>query len=242
MTMSIVPINNAGIQNICDGIEGFSDPDEQRMIDSMSTTLFIGGASEQTKNRCAYLLDDSGSRLYLPNRMRGWLIGVDLITQHYSDYPPVEKLLIKVVAADGAHYTYKTGASGWCATSFLMNFRHMSRQQLADQIQITLVPKGKCVFARVEYCTNGMFQQVEIPKEEFGQGKYSYDQMLDAISWTNGTAQTVEASGVIEAQVDTDEEAFDVAPAELDDLIEEIKQPKRRRRKSSTQDAEAVAS
>ena len=109
MTMSIVPMGNAGVRNVCGGIEGFSDPDEQRMIDSMSTTLFIGGASEQTKNRCAYLLDESGSRLYMPNRMRGWLIGVDLITQHYSNYPPVEKLLIKVVAADGSQYQYKTG-------------------------------------------------------------------------------------------------------------------------------------
>ena len=241
VTLSVVPIDQAGIENICDGIAGFSDPDEQRLIDTMMTTLFIGAGSEQTKNRCAYLLDDSGSRLYVPNRMRGWLVGVDLITQQYQDFDPTEKLLVKVVAADGAHYQYKTGLNGWCATSFLMNFKHMTRQQLADQIQITLVPKGRCVFANVEYCTDGQFRRVEIPKECFGQGKYSYDQILDAISWTNGTAQTVEDSGVIEAQVTPDEEPFDVAPEELDEVLESIRQPTKRRSKSSKSQSEATS-
>ena len=241
MTLSVVPIDNAGIENICDGISGFSDPDEQRLLDTLMTTLFITAGSEQTKNRCAYLLDDSGSRLYVPNRMRGWLVGVDLITQQYQDFDATEKLLVKVVAADGSHYQYKTGLNGHCASSFLKNFKHMTRHQLADQMQITLVPKGRCVFVNVDYCQDGMFHQVELPKECYTSGKYSYDQILDAISWTNGTAQTVEDSGVIEAQVTTDAEAFDVSPEELDTLLEDIRQPMKRRRKSAATQATPIA-
>ena len=241
MTLSVVPIDDAGITNICDGVGGFTDPDEQRAIDSMMTTLFITAGSEQTKNRCAYLLDDAGSRLYVPNRFRGWLVSVDIITQTYSDFDPTEKLLIKVVATDGSNYQYKTGLNGWCAASFLLNFKHMSRQQLADQIQITLKSKGRCVFVDVDYCADGQFHRVQIPAEEFSKGKPTYDELLDAISWANGTAQTVEDSGVIEAQVSKDEEAFDTPPEELDQLLAEIQQPKKRRRKSAAPVAEAVS-
>jgi hypothetical protein len=241
MVLSVVPIDEAGIQNIADDISGFLDPDEAKLADSMSTTLFITAGNEKTKGRNAYLLMDDGSQLYVPNALRCWLVDVQLVTQTYSDYPPVEKLLVKVVASDGSHYTYRCGADSWTASSLLLNFKHMSRKQLADQITVTLNSKGRCVFANVEYCEAGAFHRVEIPADEFGKGKLSYDQVLDAISWANGTAQQTEESGVIEAQVTPDEVPFEVPPAELDAVLEDIRAPKKRRRKSASPDEATTA-
>jgi hypothetical protein len=234
MVLSVVPIDEAGIQNIADDISGFLDPDEAKLADSMSTTLFITAGNEKTKGRNAYLLMDDGSQLYVPNALRCWLVDVQLVTQTYSDYPPVEKLLVKVVASDGSHYTYRCGADSWTASSLLLNFKHMSRKQLSDQITITLNSKGRCVFANVEFCEAGAFHRVDIPKSEFGNGKLTYDQLLDCISWANNTAQSVEDSGVIEAQVEPDDEPFDTPPDELDQVLEDIRSPKQRRRKSAS--------
>lgn len=241
MTMSITPIDEAGIQNIADGISGFIDPDESKLADSMSTTLFVTAGSQQTKGRNAYLLMDDGSRLYVPNQLRCWLVDVQLVTQTYSQFDPQEKLLVRVVASDGSHYTYRMGADNWTSSSLLLCFKHMSRKQLADQITITLTSKGRCVFANVEYCDGGAFHRVDIPKEEFSRGKLGYDDILDCISWANNTAQSNEESGVIEANVTPDEPAFETAPEELDSLLEEIKQPTRRRRKSSASTESAVS-
>ena len=104
---------------------------------------------------------------------------------------------------------------------------------------ITLVPKGRATFVSVEYCEGGSFHRVEIPKSEFGSGKMGYDDMLDAICHTNGTAQDNEDSAMIEAQVSIEEEPFEVRPEDLDEDLDElidevkaIKLPPRRKRSS----------
>jgi hypothetical protein len=118
----------------------------------------------------------------------------------------------------------------------------MTRQQLSDQVMITLVPKGRATFVNVQYCEGGSFHRVEIPKSEFGSGKMGYDDMLDAISHTNGTAQDNDCSEIVEAQVSLDEDAFD--PGEdLDELIDEIKStklPAKRKRSTVTEALETV--
>ena len=114
---------------------------------------------------------------------------------------------------------------------------------MSDQVMITLVPKGRATFVNVQYCEGGSFHRVEIPKSEFGSGKMGYDSMLDAISHTNGTAQDNDDSAVIEAQVSTEEEPFEVPESELDELIDEIKAvklPSRRKRSSVTEALETV--
>ena len=57
----------------------------------------------------------------------------------------------------------------------------------------------------------------------------------DIISYVNGTAQDNQDSPVIEAQVIEQqvEEPFEVPPEEIDELLEEIRKPKRVRRKSA---------
>ena len=201
----------------------------------MMTTLFIAGASEASNGRCAYLLLDDGSRMWVPNSLRCWLVDVSIKTQNYQTFDPVEKLCIRVTASDGTTYVYRLGFDSWTATSFLTQFRHMTRQQLSDQVMLTLKPKGRATFVEVSYCSDGSFHRVELPDSVFTGEKLGYDDKLDAISWVNGTAQDNQDSPVIAAQVEEvqEDQPFEVPPEEIDELLDEIRKPKRCRRKSS---------
>ena len=66
MTLSIIPVDANGINNIADGLTGFID-ETQELQQLMMTTLFISGASEASNGRCSYLLLDDGSRMWVPN-------------------------------------------------------------------------------------------------------------------------------------------------------------------------------
>ena len=91
MTLSIVPVDQAGIDNIADGLSGFTD-ESSELQQSMMTTLFIAGASDASKGRCAYLLLEDGSRMWVPNSLRCWIVDLQIKTQQYESYDPVEKL------------------------------------------------------------------------------------------------------------------------------------------------------
>ena len=111
----------------------------------------------------------------------------------------------------------------------------MTRQQLSDQVMLTLKPKGRATFVEVSYCEGGQFHRVQLPDSTFTGEKLGYDDKLDIISWVNGTAQDNEQSPVIEAQVEQhqEEEPFEVPPEEIDQLLDEIRKPKRTRSKAS---------
>ena len=82
---------------------------------------------------------------------------------------------------------------------------------------------------------------MQIPESEFTGEKLTYDICLDVISYVNGTSQDNEDSPVVEAQVSAEEEPFEVHVEELDELLEDIRTPTRKRRKSSAhQPQEAV--
>ena len=236
MTLSITPVDAAGIDNIADDLAGFVD-ETAELQQSMMTTLFIAGASEASNGRCSYLLLDDGSRMWVPNSLRCWLVDVSIKTQEYQSFDPVEKLLVRVTASDGTTYVYRCGFDSWSATSFLTQLNHLTRQQLADQVTITLKPKGRATFVDVSYCEGGSFHRVQLPESAFTGEKLGYDDKLDIISFINGTAQDNEDSSVIEAQVaeSQEEEPFEVPPGEIDELLDEIRKPKRVRRKTSAQ-------
>ena len=231
MTLSIVPVDQAGIDNIADGLSGFTD-ESSELQQSMMTTLFIAGASDASKGRCAYLLLEDGSRMWVPNSLRCWIVDLQIKTQQYESYDPVEKLLIRVTAVDGTTYVYRCGFDSWTATSFLTQFKHMSRQQLADQVTITLRSKGRATFVDLSYCENGQFHRVQLPESAFTGEKLGYDERLHLISYVNGTSQDNEDNLVVEAQVQVEEEPFEVPAEEIDELLDEIRKPKRSRRKA----------
>ena len=232
MTLTIVPVDQAGIDNIADGLSGFSD-DTADLQQSMMTTLFIAGASDASKGRCAYLLLEDGSRMWVPNSLRCWIVDLQIKTQQYDSYDPVEKLLIRVTASDGTTYVYRCGFDSWTATSFLTQFKHMSRKQLADQVTITLRSKGRATFVDVSYCENAQFHRMQLPDSAFTGEKLGYDERLDIISYVNGTSQDNEGSPVVEAQVQVEEEPFEVPAEEIDELLDEIRKPKRSRSKAN---------
>ena len=118
MTLSIIPVDATGINNIADGLTGFTD-ETHELQQSTMTTLFISGASEASSGRCAYLLLEDGSRMWVPNSLRCWLVDLSIKTQHYEGFDPAEKLLIRVTASDGTTYVYRCGFNSWTATSSL---------------------------------------------------------------------------------------------------------------------------
>ena len=239
MTLSIVPVDAAGIDNIAEGLSGFVD-ETQELQQSMMTTLFISGASDASNGRCAYLLLDDGARMWVPNSLRCWLVDISIKTQQYESFDPVEKLLIRVTASDGTTYVYRCGFDSWTATSFLTQFQHMTRKQLADQVTITLRGKGRATFVDASYCEDGAFHRVQLPESAFTGEKLGYDAKLDIISYINGTSQDNEQSPVVEAQVSAEEEPFEVPVEELDELLETIRTPTRKRRKSAATPAVEV--
>lgn len=240
MTLSIVPVDQAGIDNIADGLSGFTD-ESSELQQSMMTTLFIAGASDASKGRCAYLLLEDGSRMWVPNSLRCWIVDLQIKTQQYESYDPVENLLIRVTASDGTTYVYRCGFDSWTATSFLTQFKHLTRKQLADQVTITLRSKGRATFVDVSYCENGQFHRVQLPGSAFTGEKLGYDERLDIISYVNGTSQDNEDNPVVEAQVQVEEEPFEVPAEEIDELLDEIRKPKRSRRKTSATAEQASA-
>ena len=153
----------------------------------------------------------------------------------------MEKLLIRVTAVDGTTYVYRCGFDSWTATSFLTQFKHMSRQQLADQVTITLRSKGRATFVDLSYCENGQFHRVQLPESAFTGEKLGYDERLDLISYVNGTSQDNEDNPVVEAQVQVEDEPFEVPAEELDELLDEIRKPMRSRRKASATKEQAIA-
>ena len=139
-----------------------------------------------------------------------------------------------MTAADGTTYVYRCGFDSWTATSFLTQFKHMTRKQLADQVTITLRGKGRATFVDVSYCEDGAFHRVQLPESAFTGQKLGYDDKLDIISYVNSTSQDNDQSPVIEAQVQQEEdEPFEVPAEELDELLDAIRQPKKARRKAA---------
>lgn len=236
-----VDVDPDGFDQLAQNLTGFSDEAEDLLRKQMMTTIFISGASAQSQGRCSYMLGEDGSRLWLPNTLRCWITDLAVVTQTYESFDPVEKLLVSVTASDGCNYVYRCGLNSWTASSFLTCLKAMTRQQHAEQVQITLAAKGRATFVSVS-CIQAdcsTFERVSIPKADLGR-KLGYDESLDVITYVNQQAQLNPESETVAAQVDEEEVPFEVPPAELDHLLDEIQQPKKRvTKKRSSAKAEA---
>ena len=241
MTFSTTPVDAQGFDQIASGLTGFSDEAEDTLRKSMLTTIFISGASAQSEGRCSYMLGEDGSRIWLPNSMRCCITDLAVVTQSYESYDPVDKLLVSVTASDGTNWVYRCGLSSWTASSFLTCFKAMTKQQHAEQVQITLTAKGRATFVSVSCIQPDLstFERVSIPKADLGR-KLGYDECLDVITYVNRQAQENPESETVTEQTDAEEEPFEVPAEELDQLLDEIKAPKRKRRKSAALVAETV--
>ena len=150
MTLAIVPTDDLGINNLAQNVTGFLDESEEQLQQSMMTTLFIGGSCPESNGRAAYMLLDDGSKLWMPNSLRCWLVDLKIVTQTYESFDPVDKLLVRVIAVDGASYIYRTSLNSWTASSFLQQLNQLTRKQLGDQLSISLVLKGRATFLNAQ--------------------------------------------------------------------------------------------
>ena len=237
-----VDVDADGFDQLAQGLTGFSDEAQDLLRKQMMTTIFISGASAQSDGRCSYMLGEDGSRLWLPNTLRCWITDLAVVTQTYESFDPVEKLLVSVTASDGCNYVYRCGLNSWTASSFLNCLKAMTREQHAEQVQVTLTPKGRATFVNVSVIQPDLstFERVSIPKADLGR-KLGYDESLDVITYVNRTAQENPESEVVAAQVDEEEVPFEVPAEELDTLLAEIQQPKKRITKKRSSSKETVS-
>ena len=223
MTFSQVLIDTTGIDQLAEGMLGFSDGAQELLSESMMTTLFISGASSSSNGRCAYLLMEDGSRLWVPNSLTCWLVDASIITQTYESYDPVDKLLIRVIASDGSSYIYRCGLRSWVASSFLTCINNLSREQLAEPIQITLTSKGRATFASVAYKDGDAFTRLTIPKEQLSS-KLSYEQAIDVISNIYGSVQDIDDAADPNDPSPDGIEPIEPASAERDELLTQTRE------------------
>ena len=235
MTFTTVPV--VPFEQLADDIPGFTS-DEQQLKDSVRTTIFVSGTSASSQGRASYILGDEGERQWLPNTLTCWLNDLNIITQNYEQYDPVEKLLVSVTSINGSTWCYRMGLDSWSSSSLLSAVRQMTRQQLAERIQVTLTPKGRATFIGISCIAEDLasYQRVEIPQADIGR-KLGYTEMLDVISYFHlaQSATQSECNQVVTkslasaaALLEASSEDADLAP------LEPMSKPKQPRRKTTT--------
>ena len=125
------------------------------------------------------------------------------------------------------------GLESWTASSSLTQFKHMTQKQLSDQITITLKPKGRATFVDISYCEDGAFHRVPLPESSFSGEKLGDDDKPDFISYFNGRAKDNAQSPVVEAQVEVEAQLCEVPLEEREELLDDIRKPKKARRKAA---------
>ena len=88
MTFKNVPV--APFEQLADEIPGFIS-DEQQLSEGLRTTIFVSCVSAASQGRASFILGDEGERQWLPNTLTCWLNDLNITTQTYEQYDPVEK-------------------------------------------------------------------------------------------------------------------------------------------------------
>ena len=235
MTFTTVPV--APFEQFADEIPGFTS-DEQQLSETLRTTIFVSGASAASQGRASYILGDEGERQWLPNTLTCWLNDLNIITQTYEQYDPVEKLLVPVTSINGTTWCYRMGLDSWSSTSLLSAVKQMSRPQLAERVQISLNPKGRATFISVACVTQDLasYQRVEIPRADIGR-KLGYTEMLDVISYFHlaQSANQADINKVVSQSLAPATALLNASPVEAELApLEPMSKPKQARRKTTT--------
>ena len=107
----------------------------------------------------------------------------------------------------------------------------MSRAQISEKVEIALTPKSRTVFAAVATLEpdGNRFKRVELDPDDLGR-KLSYDELLDAVSYINGTDEVSTLDQLRQSSTADDADGFvEVQPAaataedKLDAIIAEAK-------------------
>lgn len=237
-TFSITPVDSRGLNNLADNLDGFQD-DAAFLQATQQTTLFVTAPTAESNGRCLYFLTESGGKAFVPNTIVNvWITDLSVRTVTYND-PNLEaqdKLLVQFVTPSGEYWTVRTGLQSWASSSLLLGLLQLKTEQLVEQLSIRVSNKGRAVFLNV--CTpdgHGGWQRVEVPRDQLH--KLDYDAALDAITAINQTAQSVAAPEpslpAAEPFVEDEQVEELVVEEKLDQVLEEIRTPARKRRKSA---------
>ena len=110
-------------------------------------TIFIAGASAASQGRAAYCLGDKVERVWLPNYLTCSLNRIDITTQQYVLLDRREMLIVHTTSINGECWSHHTGFESHAASSLLSCIKAMSPTQLAERLQLTLVPKGQATLS-----------------------------------------------------------------------------------------------
>jgi len=244
---SITSVDERGITNLANGLSGFTDDDNTVLQAMEQTTLFVTAPTAESNGRCLYFLTDNGSKAFVPNTIINiWVTDISVRTVTYSDpmLPPQEKLIVQFVAPDGTYWSIRTGLLSWSASSLLLGLSQLTTAQLVEQLSIRITNKGRAVFLNPAIPDgSGGWSRVDIPRDQLH--KLEYDEALDAITHINQTAQSItapEPSALPEPPPFVEDEQVEelVVDEKIDAVLDEIRKPARRRRKSSATTPEVV--
>lgn len=238
-TFSITPVDPRGLNNLADNLDGFQD-DATLLQAQQQTTLFVTAPTTESNGRCLYFLTEDMGKAFVPNTIVNvWITDLSVRTVTYNDpnLGAQDKLLVQFVTPSGQYWTIRTGLLSWAASSLLLGLLQLQTEQLVEQLSIRVTNKGRAVFLNV--CVpdgDGGWQRVEIPRDQLH--KFDYDGALDAITAINQTAQSVAVPEptlpAAQPFVEDQQVAEVVTEEKLDQVLEEIRTPTKRRRKSST--------
>ena len=239
----IIPLDATGLNNRVTGLDGFED--DTQLAQTVMQTIFVTAPTQDSEGRCMYFITDDGGKAWLPSVItKVWVTDLSVRTQTYTD-PNLEaqdKLICQFVTSSGEYWNLRVGMTSWAGSSLLIGLLHLTQQQLVEQLSFKVTNKGRACFINVRVPDDDLgWRRVEIPREQLR--KLSYDESLEAITRINQTAQSIAAPepALPAAEVFEDEAAADpdaVTEDKLDELIDSIQQPKRRRRKTAATKAD----
>ena len=205
--------------------EGFTDSYTAEMT-AAARTIFVARPSVEAGNHCTYLLSEDGKRIYLPNTVKCFLNHAEIVTVNYENemYSSQEKLLMHFTSVGGDAFVWRTGALSYASSSLVLGLTHLNSTALTGQVEITWSAKGAAVFARVASAVNDGFIPVALPQEALGY-RLSFDELQDGLTFIN---QSINSGDAVPPRF------FSEAPADEPDVLEQLRAPAKRRRKTAT--------
>lgn len=221
--------------------DGFSESYTEQAYAS-AQMIFVGRPAANSNGCCSYLITSDGVRAYLPNTVRLFLSSLSITTVTYEDqmYQAQDKLLVNFTSVGGDSFCFRMGLLSYAASSLVLGLTHLNSVALTGELELTWVSKGAATFARIASPVNGGYVPVELPKEALGY-KLDYDQLQDGLTFINQSIQTGNAVPPKFFGEPETEPVVEQAPPELDDVLSAIRQPAKRRRKSSQAKTEAAS-